>query len=230
MNFETFRSEGSYRKPLQSTRSLVPPRPVLSHPCSISTQHPGAPLGHPGPPLGHPAPFIPTQLHPANLAPTSPQVSIPPAFFFVCVCVLGLSALPSPKSRANFPFCSPSPCPIRPAPDWQGNPIPTLPAEKCLLLQQSQQSQLPSTRCFTIKVSLAPFLFFLLLFSPFPAAVCLHSLAHPRLIINHPWLKNLHKEHTHHQPRSIPAPTSPHQPLMFRFQRVEKKLVHLKED
>lgn len=137
----------------------------------------------------------------------------------------GFFPLPSLKFRANFPFCSHSPCPNPSAPDWQGNPIPTLPAEKCLLLQQSQQKPTAKHRLLHNKSLTLSIFFFFSLLSPFPAAVRLHSLADPRLIINLPWLESLHKEHTppamkHHPPHT----------LLFLGFKGKEKLLHLKKD
>lgn len=120
---------------------------------------------HPAPTGTHRCPFISTspRLHPANLAATPPQVSIPP--FFVCVCVgfcLGLVPPHPPLNSEQTSFCSHCPCPHPSAPDWQGNPIPTLPAEKCLLLQQSQQKptakhSLLHNKSLTLSISFCSF-------------------------------------------------------------------------
>lgn len=148
---------------------------------------------HPAPTGTHRCPFISTspRLHPANLAATPPQVSIPP--FFVCVCVgfcLGLvPPHPTPPIQSKLPSAHTARAPIPRLPIGREILYPPSRPRNVCSCSSPNKSQLPSTACFTIKVSLSQFLF-----APSPL-----SRSHPPpfpLIINLPWLESLQKEHT----------------------------------
>lgn len=109
------------------------------------------------------------------------------------------------KFRANFPFAH-TPWPNPSAPDWQGNPIPTLPARSVGSCSSPNKSQLPSSGCFTIKVSRSPLLFF----SPFPADGRLHSPTPDGLLTSSHWRAST--EAACHERRGV---DSPHRLLLF---------------
>lgn len=148
MDFDQKEATGNPSKALEASSPHLAPSPPGTN-------------GHPPLPIHSHQPTAP----PGQLSSNS-TASVNTSIFCVCVCVgfcLGLvPPHPPPFNSEQTSFCSHCPCPHPSAPDWQGNPIPTLPAEKCLLLQQSQQKptakhSLLHNKSLTLSISFCSF-------------------------------------------------------------------------
>lgn len=161
VDLEALSSKGDYRKPLQSPRSLFPEArrsPTRAPlPTAGGRQHPWVPAAH------RPTAGLPIHSH----RPTAPPSRVSSNFAAsVNTSMFGWLAFPPLNSEQTSPSAH-TPWPNPSAPDWQGNPIPTLPARSVGSCSSPNKSQLPSSGCFTIKVSHSPFFIIYFFFPPF---------------------------------------------------------------